>query len=186
MSREGRILKAAAQLFYERGFHRVGVDEIGEAAGVSGPAIYRHFSGKDELLAVLFDQAMDRLLARSQAGQGQPDAELDALIRRHAEFVLSDRALVSVFAREDRSLAEPFRKRIRERRREHVDHWIDVLQRCYPERGREELISAAHAAIGLLASVAHWPLAARRTKRLPDMLVRIVHRGLAAAGEPAG
>ncbi|MBI0385672.1 helix-turn-helix transcriptional regulator, partial [Streptomyces albiflaviniger] len=36
-SRREQILKEAARLFAERGFHGVGVDEIGAAVGISGP-----------------------------------------------------------------------------------------------------------------------------------------------------
>lgn len=62
MERDERILEAAEMLFFERGFDGVGVDEIGQAAGVSGSAIYRHFQGKNEILATLFDRAIDALL----------------------------------------------------------------------------------------------------------------------------
>ncbi|MCW3040419.1 MAG: TetR/AcrR family transcriptional regulator, partial [Solirubrobacterales bacterium] len=52
--RGSKILAAALRLFHERGFHAVSVDEIGEAAGATGAAIYRHFTGKEEILATLF------------------------------------------------------------------------------------------------------------------------------------
>ena len=50
VTRQRKILDVAAQLFHEKGFHGVGIDEIGRQAGVSGPAVYRHFKGKDEIL----------------------------------------------------------------------------------------------------------------------------------------
>src|SRR3712207_7203981 len=50
-SRREQILQAAAQLFAERGSRAVGVDDVGAAVGVTGPAIYRHFAGKDAMLA---------------------------------------------------------------------------------------------------------------------------------------
>jgi AcrR family transcriptional regulator len=53
LTRERQILDAAAALFYEKGFHGVGVDEIGQRVGISGPALYRHFKGKDQILAAL-------------------------------------------------------------------------------------------------------------------------------------
>src|SRR5947199_7590710 len=59
MDRAQAILDAALELFAEDGFAAVGVDRIGERAGIPGPHIYRHFSGKGELLATLIDQAMD-------------------------------------------------------------------------------------------------------------------------------
>ncbi len=169
----------------------MGVDEIGERAGVTGPAIYRHFSGKDELLATLFDEAMDRLLVRAGGEEREPLVELEHLIRAQTEFALHDRELLSVYAREDRSLAEPYRRRIHRRERQHVEHWVDVLERCYPNRTRDELTSAAYAAIGLLLSVAHWPRSALVTEDLPELLRELVMGGLAALdsrrnGRPAG
>ena len=62
LTRDREILKAAARLFARRGFHAVGVDEIGEAAGVTGPAIYRHFGSKDEILGALFETASSDVL----------------------------------------------------------------------------------------------------------------------------
>lgn len=44
------ILDAALELFSEKGYDSVGVDEIGEAAGIKGPAIYHYFKGKEAIL----------------------------------------------------------------------------------------------------------------------------------------
>ncbi|MBS2080005.1 helix-turn-helix domain-containing protein, partial [Mycobacterium tuberculosis] len=41
-----KLLSAAERLFAERGFLAVRLEDIGAAAGVSGPAIYRHFPSK--------------------------------------------------------------------------------------------------------------------------------------------
>lgn len=44
--RRFQLLAAAERLFAERGFLAVRLEDIGAAAGVSGPAIYRHFPTK--------------------------------------------------------------------------------------------------------------------------------------------
>ena len=51
------IMVAATDLFRERGFRETSLGDIGAAAGVSGPAIYRYFSSKGELLSVLIEEA---------------------------------------------------------------------------------------------------------------------------------
>lgn len=61
-TRREQILKEAARLFAERGFHGVGVDEIGAAVGISGPGLYRHFAGKDAMLAELLVGISGQLL----------------------------------------------------------------------------------------------------------------------------
>lgn len=183
MTRDRAILDAAARLFYARGFHGVGVDEIGVAAGVTGPAIYRHFRNKDEILATLFDQAMDRLLQLAGPRREDPWEELRALVRAQAEFALRDRELLSVYSREDRSLAEPSRRRLHRRQRQHVERWVDTLARCYPKRGKDELTSAAYAMIGLLLSLVHWPREARAMEDLEGLLEQLVEGGLSALDE---
>jgi AcrR family transcriptional regulator len=51
--RRTRILDAAVTLFRELGFHGASIDGIGEAAGVSGPALYYYFKDKSEVLGVI-------------------------------------------------------------------------------------------------------------------------------------
>src|ERR1700704_2003650 len=90
VDRERQILDAAAALFYEKGFHGVGVDEIGERVGVSGPALYRHFAGKDEILATLFNEAMDELISATAAVFDDPQRDLERLIRHHVDFSINN------------------------------------------------------------------------------------------------
>ncbi len=61
-----RSSSEAARLFAERGFHGVGVDEIGAAVGISGPGLYRHFAGKDAMLAELLVGISDSLLTSAK------------------------------------------------------------------------------------------------------------------------
>lgn len=49
------ILDAALTLFAEKGFDGVGVDEIAEAVGMKGPALYHYFKGKEALLDALLE-----------------------------------------------------------------------------------------------------------------------------------
>lgn len=182
MDRDRAILDAASRLFVERGFDAVSVDEIGATAGVTGPAIYRHFRGKDEILSTLFDEAMDRLLQLAGPPDDDPWVELKNLIRAQAQFVTNHRELVAVYAREDRSLDSDSRKRLHRRQRSHVERWIGVLHRCFPDRLERELTSSAYAAIGLLLSVAHWPREVSSVENLPELLERLVLHGLDGTG----
>ena len=180
MTRDRSILDAASRLFFERGFDGVGVDEIGKAAGVTGPAIYRHFRGKDEILSTLFDEAMDRLLQLAGPPQEDCSTELRTLVRAQAQFALEDRELLSVYAREDRSLPDDSRRRLHRRQRQYVERWVGVLGRCFPQRTENELRSSAYAMIGLLLSIAHWPRDARSAENLETLLEALVLGGLSS------
>jgi len=45
-----RLVAAAVELFYRRGFGAVGVDQVIAAAGVTKTTFYKHFEGKDDLM----------------------------------------------------------------------------------------------------------------------------------------
>lgn len=53
------ILDAARRLFVSQGYEHTTIDDIGVAAGITGPGIYRHFTGKQEILAKLVEQGID-------------------------------------------------------------------------------------------------------------------------------
>jgi AcrR family transcriptional regulator len=186
VSRDRQILDTAAALFYEKGFHGVGVDEIGERVGISGPALYRHFSGKDEILATLFNEAMDELISATAVVYDDPHRDLERLIRHHVDFAISHRHLVSVYQREDRSLADTWRKHFDRRMRQYASRWEAALQRCYPDAPDAHIAAGTQAAIGLIHSVAYWPVKlVRANDDLPDLLCRLVTQGLTSLEEPA-
>nr|WP_291235487.1 TetR/AcrR family transcriptional regulator [Frisingicoccus sp.] len=55
-STRDKILDAALILFSEKGYDGVGVDLIGENAGIKGPSLYRHFKGKEDILNSLIEK----------------------------------------------------------------------------------------------------------------------------------
>jgi len=187
MDKGRTILDAALELFAEHGYSAVGVDRIGHRAGIPGPHIYRHFSGKDELLATLIDQAMDRLLSVTAVASPDPHEELELLVRGHVRFALGDRLLLSVYSQEARSLSDADRRRTRRRQRAYVDRWVQTLGRCYPGQAQLELEAAAHGAIGHIQSVIRWPRALVQTPGLERIIEQGVLHGLdtLAAAVPA-
>ncbi|WP_175409012.1 TetR/AcrR family transcriptional regulator [Streptomyces sp. TRM64462] len=161
-TRREQILREAARLFAERGFHGVGVDEIGAAVGISGPGLYRHFAGKDAMLAELLVGISERLLeggrrrvAESEADGGDPDALLAALIDGHIDFALNDRSLITLHDRELDRLRESDRKLVRQLQRQYVELWVAVVRELYPRQTEQQARAAVHAVFGLLNSTPH-------------------------------
>lgn len=157
-SRREAILDEAARLFAERGFHGVGVDDIGASVGISGPGIYRHFPSKDSMLAEMLVRISERLLAEGTARVGaapEPRAALDALIGWHIEFALANPALIVVQDRDLANVAEADRRRVRRLQRRYVEVWVGVLRDLDPARAEQSARAAAHAVFGLLNSTPH-------------------------------
>jgi len=59
--RKQQIVAAAARQFRQSGYHNVGMTDIADAVGITGAALYRHFSGKQELLLAAVRDAIDQL-----------------------------------------------------------------------------------------------------------------------------
>ncbi|MGP4000966.1 SACE_7040 family transcriptional regulator [Streptomyces sp. 8N706] len=158
-TRRDQILKEAARLFAERGFHGVGVDEIGAAVGISGPGLYRHFPGKDAMLAELLVGISGRLLAggkrRVMETAGPPEAVLDALIEGHIDFALDDRPLITLHDRELDRLRDSDRKLVRQLQRQYVELWVETVREIHPRAAESEVRAAVHAVFGLLNSTPH-------------------------------
>lgn len=180
MARDTEILNAAADLFRKRGFAAVGVDEIGRTAGVTGPAIYRHFKGKDDILGVLFDEGMDEITRVTSGTFDDPREELRHIAYEHAAHILHNPRLSSIWLKEERSLAEPHKRRYLRRAARYVERWVEVLERLFPDATREQLEVATFSAFGALNSVDTWPRALR-TEQHVGWLADIVVNGLAAA-----
>jgi AcrR family transcriptional regulator len=85
-----RILDAAYELFYRKGFGRVGIDEIAANAGVTKRTLYYHFRSKDELLASVLEIHSELALARIRKYEdrysGSTDEILDVLFSELARW----------------------------------------------------------------------------------------------------
>lgn len=157
-TRQEQILDTAATLFAERGFHGVTVHDIGEACGISGPALYKHFSGKADLLRQSLVSISDRLLdegTRRRDAAADASSVLDALIDWHVDFALSHPALIVVQEREWSSLDAEARERVRRTQLAYIDVWVQVMRELRPELDRATARAAVQAAFGLLNSTPH-------------------------------
>jgi AcrR family transcriptional regulator len=180
--RSERILRTAMHLFHERGFDGVGVDLIGEKAGVSGPAIYRYFKGKDEILVTLLDEAIDRVLMSTGGHFDDPWEELEHLVRGHVQRALEERELMSIWTRQRNSIPKAYRSRLGARINRYIGLWVDCLQACYPDQSRDVLTAAVHATHGLIDSTALWPPQSLRVAGLSDIVTGMALQGLGWLG----
>lgn len=156
--RRAALLAAAEKLIAERGFLAVRLEDIGAAAGVSGPAIYRHFAGKESMLVELLVGISTRLLAGAQAVVGaaaDPRAALDGLIEFHLDFALGEPDLIRIQDRDLSSLPTPALRQVRRAQRRYVETWVSVLRGLDPDLAENEARVMAHAAFGLLNSTPH-------------------------------
>ncbi len=157
-SRRDQILTVAAQLFARHGFHGVSIADLGAAVGVSGPALYRHFPGKEALLAEMLVGISEHLLAGGReraASSSDPREVLRALVDFQADFARREPELIVVQDRDLANLPPDSRQQVRRLQRTYVEIWVDTLRRLHPGLSAEAARVAAHGAFGLLNSTPH-------------------------------
>lgn len=188
IARTEEILDAATRLFSERGFTETGIDEIGAAIGVTGPAVYRYFARKEDLLVAVVDRAVEHatgLAEAARAGSESTDDTLRRLIDGAVAVCITDRALTAIYWHEARYLPAPQRRRVERVQRDMIEDFADILRDARPELTPSEARMAVYAAASLMRSVA-----ARATSldeaTLQTMLSRMAYAALLAAPASAG
>ncbi|MEZ5168892.1 MAG: helix-turn-helix domain-containing protein [Acidimicrobiales bacterium] len=180
-NRRDLILEAAIELFHERGYPATGVDDIGKAVDVSGPAIYRHFSSKEDILLEAIQLAADEVHEANQnarAADADPRSVLEGYVRAYARVALDRSALISVWTSEARHLASNRRSPMTRRLRAWSAEWVDQLRAVRPELTDEELGVLVAGAIGLVTTTATAEL--RDDGRLLDRIAAMAMATLAA------
>lgn len=150
----------------EKGFQAVRLEDIGAAAGVSGPAIYRHFPNKEALLVELLVGISTRLLAGARAVVSEacdPGSALNGLIEFHLDFALGESDLIRIQDRDLTHLPASAQRQVRRAQRSYVEVWVEALREVHPDLPDADARLMAHAVFGLLNSTPHSmkPLAAK-------------------------
>ncbi len=156
--RRAALLDAAATLFADRGFNGVSIEDLGTAVGVSGPAVYRHFAGKQAVLAALLVGVSRDLLegGRAVVERAADDAEaLRSLIAFHADFALGNPDVIRVQDRDLDSLADEDQREVRSLQRRYIEQWTAVLGRLHPSFDATVLRVRVQATFGLINSTPH-------------------------------
>ncbi|WP_432023207.1 TetR/AcrR family transcriptional regulator [Streptomyces parvus] len=81
-----RLLDTATRIFYAEGIHSVGVDRIIAEAQVTRATLYRHFTGKEELVLAYLDQADRGMRSGVEVARSREGSAADA-VRAVARFI---------------------------------------------------------------------------------------------------
>lgn len=160
------------------------MDDLGTSVGMSGPALYRYFPGKEAILSAMLIDISERLLAGGrQRVDEQHDARLrlDSLVDFHVDFALDDPHLIDVQARELDAMAEEDQRTVRRLQAQYVALWVDTIRDVWPGMSPESGRAAAHAVFGLINSTPH---SARLTRpRMAQLLKGMASAAIASSAE---
>jgi AcrR family transcriptional regulator len=161
------------------------MDDLGTSVGMSGPALYRYFPGKEAILSAMLIDISDRLLAgglQRVAEHHNAHERLDSLVDFHVDFALDDPHLIDVQARELDAMTQEDQRTVRRLQAQYVTLWVDTIRDVWPQVSSEAGRAAAHAVFGLINSTPHSARLAR--PRMSQLLKGMASAAIAASVLP--
>lgn len=174
--RREQLLGLAARMFCEHGFHAVTMEDIGAAAGISGPSIYRHFASKADLLVAACHRIADQLRAGAQVVLAQhadglaPQAALRALVVSFVATVQDQRDLVAAYLLEGGNLPERDRAELRRLQRSYLAEWVALLVASAPAVDDRSARIRVHAAFAVVNDLARTGRFAERPQLATELV----------------
>jgi AcrR family transcriptional regulator len=187
--RKSQVLAASARLFQERGYHNVSVDDIAAAVGLTGPALYRHFRNKHDILEQALNEHLSAVEAAISRARTGPDVFARFLTELGELVVDVDEALL--WKRERRHLPAGERARFRQRFRAVRDDTAGIIREARPEMPAENVDVYVWAVLSAFAN-SRVVRAVTEPAAAVDLLGRMARAIVAcdlnpsAAGPPAG
>ena len=172
-SRREQVLLAAAKLFGQRGFHAVSMEDIGAAAGIAGPSVYRHFPSKASLSYAIGRRAADRLMLSAQEvlrTSSDESQALDGLVESYVRTITGSPELVVSFSVGGVHLGEQERADLLRVQRDYVAHWVNLLSTARPGLDAREAKITVHAALTIANDLART----RRVRARPNLPAELV------------
>lgn len=93
--RRDQLLKVAAELFSERPYDEVSMEDVAARGQISRALLYRHFPSKQQLFAAMYQRAAERLLIETALDPGIPMADqLESGLDAHFDYFEANRNTV--------------------------------------------------------------------------------------------
>jgi AcrR family transcriptional regulator len=151
------LLTRAVELFHQRGYPNVSVEDIATAAGLpASSAVYRFYRGKGDILTAAFRRAADRVSAvigPAVAAAETPEQALGTLIELYVAGSFAERELTFVYYAEISNVPPEERTVLRNIQRLNVEEWARLLVAMRPELSPAEARLLVHAAFALVVDL---------------------------------
>lgn len=152
MSRREKLLWTASRMFLSKGYSATSVDEIAEAAGTSGPALYRLFDSKQDLLDQICLAGMEvRQRGQSEAickNYTNPHDTLRDFVRMRVQFALGPWGYqVPITLAEYRHLSPAAAKKMDAASQIGATEWFRYLVQIRPEESTTDLLATIYTVL---------------------------------------
>ncbi|MEV0245787.1 TetR family transcriptional regulator [Nocardia sp. NPDC050712] len=185
-NRRQQIIAAATELFTQRGYAEVNMGDIAGAVAIGPSALYRHFRGKQEMLAVVIDNELAQLTEVVAACAADPDRDVAAAL---AAAMLDHRGVGMLWRREARNLRPDDGAAFRATARRMAGLLATAVRARRPELGTARSDLLAWCAMAAANSVSFHSLAlpdAEFTGLLAHLIALVLDADIAAPDTAAG
>ena len=131
-SAKGKLMRAAAHLFKNKGYERTTVRELGAAVGIQSGSLFHHFKNKEAILLSVMKESIIINTARmldALNNASDPRSRLLALISCELKSIHTDTGeAMSVLVQEWRSLAQDKPADVLQLRDEYETLWLETIK----------------------------------------------------------
>jgi len=189
--RRAEMIRVAARLFSERGYHGTSMQQLGDALGLQRGSLYAHIGSKEELLYDVVDDGAEAFLERAgrvESMEALASVKLRRLLVGHIETAIEHLDAATVFLNEWRYLSDDRRAEIQSKRDRYEDTVRQVIVDGI-EAGEFRRDTDVGFAARLVLSAGNWTFAWYRPggelgpTDIGERFARLVLRGLTDAEE---
>lgn len=191
--RRAEMVRAAARLFSERGYHGTSMQHLGEALGLQRGSLYAHIGSKEELLYDVVDEGAEAFLQRAEAAERMEalaSVRLRKVLVGHIETAIEHLHAATVFLNEWRYLSDERRAAI-QLKRDRYESIVKHVIAAGIEAGEFRSDADVGFAARLVLSAGNWTFAWYRPggelgpTEIGERFATLVLNGLAAGEESA-
>jgi AcrR family transcriptional regulator len=149
VSKRESLLAHAAKLFERNGFEATSLNDIGAAAGVTGPNLYSYFQSKADILETALTRgasALWLLLNRVLRDNDEPADALRDLVRGYLQLALERTIVTSALLYGLQNIDDDARAR----QREYMAEWVALLRASRPGLDETSARVLVHTALGVI------------------------------------
>lgn len=172
------LLRQAAQVFAAKGYHSTTMRDLAAATGMSLAGMYYYVRGKAELLQLIQERCVTRVLAGASAAVqavADPRDKLRAFIAHYVTFFSTHMSEMKVLSHEAAALSGAGRQRVHAIKRRYVDLIETLLQDLLPDASAGERSAATFALFGMMNWIYTWydPAGALDPPQLAELFAQI-------------
>jgi AcrR family transcriptional regulator len=191
VERKAKILRRAASLFDQNGYHNTSMEDIAAAVGVRKPTLYHYYKGKEEILFCIHEEFVDLLTSRLEARLQTPMASSSYLLELMADvlgLMETHRGHVRVFFEHHRELPDEYVHTIKDKRH-HIQALVEDMFQKGIQAGEFRPVDVRLTAMAFFG-MSNWAYqwyrsdGRLRPREIAQIFWDLLSQGIAAVQEP--